>query len=193
MVFGQSQGRTRMRKHWIPAEDHVVGQQAWQRRTGIVTAQLPLFTKQCAKGDWSGAMERMKNTLLITSVIQIGIALFLYFISPFVVGVWVGPNNYIKGNVLLFFVINYLLTCLLGLLAQFVLASGRNPFAISTILHGILTLGGMAVLCPNMGLIGVPLAGLFGVVLTNFWVNPIEALRTWQTLKQRKNSTPYCI
>ena len=153
----------------------------------VVTAQMPLFTKQCAQGDWTGARLRMFKTLVLGAGLQILVAIFLYFISPVLVKLWIGPGHYIEGVVLLVFTINYLITCLAGLPAQFVLASGRNPFALSTILHGILTLSGMVLFCPQLGLLGVPLAGIVGVILTNFWLNPMEAWGTWQSLKRTDN------
>ncbi len=148
----------------------------------ITTAQLPFFTQQCAQGHWSLARKRMLQTIAIGGVLQILIAFFLFFGSPQLVVWWVGPDHYIEGVVLLAFSTNYAITCLAGLPAQFVLASGRNPFALSTLMHGILTIGGMIVLCPRIGLLGVPIAGIVAVTLTNLWLNPLEAWRTWQSM-----------
>lgn len=148
----------------------------------IIGAQLPLFTKQCAQGYWSNAKRQMLQTLIIGGILQIGIAVFIYYISPKIVQWWVGKDHYIEGAVLLAFTINYLITTLAGLPAQFVLAAGRNPFSSSTIMHGIITIVGMLVLCPKLGLLGLPIAGLVGVLLTNFWINPLEGWRTWQSL-----------
>ncbi|MBK5276439.1 MAG: hypothetical protein JJE30_15520 [Desulfuromonadales bacterium] len=148
----------------------------------ITTAQLPSFTQQCAQGHWSLAKKRMLQTLAIGGVLQILMAFFLFFGSPKLVELWVGPNHYIGGMVLFAFSVNYAITCLAGLPAQFVLASGRNPFALSTLMHGIITIGGMIVVCPKIGLLGVPLAGLVAIILTNLWLNPLEAWRTWQIL-----------
>jgi O-antigen/teichoic acid export membrane protein len=148
----------------------------------IVTAQMPMFTKQCAQGRWSDAKLRMYQTLIAGTGLQIAVAIFLYFISPTIVKWWIGPGHYIEGPVLIAFTINYLITCLLALPAQFVLASGRNPFSLTTILHGVLTLLGMVFLCPKIGLMGVPLAGLAGLMFTNMWKNPLEAWNTWKIL-----------
>lgn len=153
----------------------------------IVTAQMPLFTKQCAQGHWTDARRRMIKMLIIGTGLHIFVALSLYIISPIVVEWWIGPGHYIEGEVLLAFTINYLITCLASLPGHFVLASGRNPFALSTILHGIFTLLGMMLLCPLIGLLGVPIASLVAVLLTNFWKNPLEAWRVWQGLKRNEN------
>jgi hypothetical protein len=112
-------------------------------------------------------------------------ALFILFASAPLVSWWLGPDHYISGATLFVFALNYGLTCVAGVLAQFVFASGRNPFMVSTLLHGALTVGGMIVLCPRLGTVGVPLSALLGVALTNLWLNPLEAWRTWRELRPR--------
>jgi hypothetical protein len=114
--------------------------------------------------------------------LQIAASFFIYAISPVVVAPWIGRENYIDGPVLAVFTLNYLVTCVTALPAQFVLASGRNPFAVSTLLHGVLTVIGIVWLCPRIGLLGVPTAGLIAVALTNMWLNPLEGWRTWKAL-----------
>jgi len=156
----------------------------------IVTAQLPFFTQQCAQGHWMLAKKRMLHTLIISGALQVSIALGLYFASPGFVDWWVGAGHYIAGPVLLLFSINYALTCLAGLPAQFVLASGRNPFAVSTLIHGVLTLTGMVFLCPRLGLLGLPLSGLLAIMATNFWLSPLEAWKTWHNMRRLGNSVP---
>lgn len=151
----------------------------------IVIAQLPFFTQQRAQGHWLLARKRMLKTLLFGGTCQVIIALSIYFASPMLVDWWVGVGHYIGGSVLLVFSINYALTGLAVLPAQFVLASGRNPFAWSTVICGVLTLGGMIILCPRLGLLGAPLASLIAVLFTNFWLNPLEAWRTWLNMRQR--------
>jgi len=153
----------------------------------LVTAQMPLFTKQCALGHWTDARRRMIKMLIIGTSLHTFVALSLYFISPIVVDWWIGPGHYIEGSVLLALTINYLITSVASLPGHFVLAAGRNPFAQTTILHGILTVLGMILLCPMIGLLGVPIASLAAVFLTNLWKNPLEAWRMWKSLKRNDN------
>ena len=150
----------------------------------VITAQLPFFTKLCANGQWAPARKIMLETLVIGATVQIFIGLFLFFISPTLVDMWVGPGHYIKGSVLLVFSINYVATCLSALPTQFVLAAGRNPFALCSVIHGVLIIGGIILLCPSLGLLGVPLANLIAVLLTNFWLNPKEGMLTWQKINE---------
>jgi O-antigen/teichoic acid export membrane protein len=153
----------------------------------VVIAQLPFFTQHCAQGHWLLARRRMLDTLIAAGTSQAVIALGIYIASPILVDWWVGPGHYIGGPVLLVFAINYAVTGIAGLPAQFVLASGRNPFAVSTIAHGIVTLGGMVILCPRIGLLGAPLAGLLAVLVTNFWLCPVEGWKTWRNIRRLEN------
>lgn len=156
----------------------------------VITAQLPFFTQQCAQGHWSRARTRMRETLIFGSAIQIVIAMLIYFVSPTAVNTWVGNGNYISGAVLLAFSANYLVSSVAVIPAQFVLASGRNPFAVSTLIHGALTLGGMTILCPQIGLLGAPLSGLVAILLTNFWQSPLEGWKTWRRLSKLIDAHP---
>ena len=66
---------------------------------------------------------------------------------------------------------------------QFVLASGRNPFLISTLLNGVLNIVFLAVLYPLYGLVGIPLASLSSGLLTNYWYNLFKGYQLMKDLK----------
>jgi len=150
----------------------------------VATTQMPAFTRECTQGMWSLARKRMRTTVLLCGAAQLAAAVAMLMCSPRLVGWWLGPNHYIYGTVLVVFVVNYAVACVSAVPAQFVLAFGRNPFAVSTLLHGAISLGGMVLLCPQFGLIGVPLASLIGVLATNGWVNVVEGWRTWKHLQR---------
>lgn len=156
----------------------------------LAASQLAFFTQDCAQGHWASARERMRKTLLAGLVLQLAAAFGLWFVMPEVTDRWVGPGHYLSGTVLAAFVLNYFITSVAALPAQFVLASGRNPFALCTITHGILTLGGMVLLCPYMGLLGVPVAALVAVLMTNAWLNPLQAGRLWKALSHNDRGLP---
>ena len=151
----------------------------------IITAQLPSFTKELAQGAWPSAATRMRSYIFIGITLQLFATFFLYFISPILVEWWVGPNKYISNNVLMYFTINYLITTIVGLPALFVLASGRNPFANSTILHGVIGLAGMLILCPDLGILGVPISGIISILVTNFWINSYQGWKTYKTITNK--------
>lgn len=149
----------------------------------IISADLPFFTQNLAEGGWVKAKNQMIRTIIVGSILQIFISLFLFFGSPTIVEWWVGPNKYISGPVLIMFCVNYFISSITLIPAQFVLAEGRNPFAISTVINGGLSLLVMLITCNAFGLIGVPLASLIAILLTNFWLNPYEAYITLRGLE----------
>jgi O-antigen/teichoic acid export membrane protein len=151
----------------------------------LISADIPFFTQNCAIGNWGKAKKQMINSIVVGSTLQIFVTLFLLYGSTPLVDWWLGPNKYIPNSVLIMFCVNYLITSIAGIPAQFVLAEGRNPFAISTLMHGILSLVGMLITCNLFGLIGVPLASLIALLLTNFWVNPYHAYKTWNRLNNK--------
>ena len=78
-----------------------------------------------------------------------------------------------------------MITTITGLPALFVLASGRNPFANSTILHGVIGLVGMLILCPDLGILGVPISGIISILVTNFWINSYQGWKTYKTITNK--------
>ncbi|WP_299695605.1 hypothetical protein [Hydrocarboniphaga sp.] len=150
----------------------------------IAMSQLAFFTQDCARGHWASARGRLRSTLLVGGLLQLASALCLWLVMPTVAGKWIGAGHYLEGIVLEFFVLNYVVTSATALPAQFVLASGRNPFATSTIVHGLLSVAGTIVLCPQIGLLGVPVATLGAVLLTNAWLTPLETCRIWRYLSR---------
>jgi hypothetical protein len=80
--------------------------------------------------------------------------------------------------------INFLLTGLAVVPGHFVLASGFNPFAIPTLVQGVLTVLGVFFLCPRIGIAGVPLSSLIAGFCTNYWYNPFKALQLWTHMRR---------
>jgi hypothetical protein len=67
-------------------------------------------------------------------------------------------------------------------MAQSVLASGRNPFAVPVVLTGLSSLGLAAALIPRFGVIGVPLATLVANVAFHERAYMVEMWRLWRRL-----------
>jgi O-antigen/teichoic acid export membrane protein len=146
----------------------------------VTLTQMPLFTQQLAAGEIAAARRRMLKTLRIGTILYLLSGLFLYFVSPPVVRLWVGPGKYVGMEVLLLFTINFVVGGLTVVPGHFVLASGSNPFALSTLLQGLLTVIGAIFLCPSLGISGIPLSGLIAGICTNYWLNPLKAAQLWQ-------------
>jgi O-antigen/teichoic acid export membrane protein len=146
----------------------------------ITWTQMPLFTQQLAAGWLREAKHRMARTTLLGAALYVAASLFLYFGSPSLVKIWVGPGQYVERSVLLLITINFLVGGVTITPGHFVLASGRNPFAASTMIQGVLTIAGVFVLCPRYGLMGVPVSSLLAGLLTNYWYNPFKGWQVWQ-------------
>jgi len=149
----------------------------------LTTPQLPFFTGECAAGNLRAAMSRMARTISWGAALHILAAGFLYYGSPPLARWFLGAGRYLEGAALGIFCLNHLATGLVVVAAHFVLASGRNPFAFSTFMHGLITIAGVLYLCPRWGLVGVPAASLVAVLLTNFWFCLVQAARTWEALR----------
>ena len=150
----------------------------------LTMTQMPLFTRQCAGGDTLGAKARMGRTIGLAMLLYLMASVFLYFGSPPLVKVWVGPGQYVGRDVLLLVTVNFLITGLSVVPAHFVLASGSNPFAVMALIQGVLTVIGVILLCPIIGIAGVPLSSLIAGLLTNYWYNPFKGWQVWHNLSQ---------
>jgi O-antigen/teichoic acid export membrane protein len=150
----------------------------------VTTTQAPFFTQQLAAGDVNAARFRMNRTIRIGTLLYVATGLFLYFGSPFLVKLWVGSGQYVGKDVLLFLTINFLIAGFAVVPGHFVLASGSNPFAVATLIQGVLTVTGTIFLCPIIGISGVPLSSLIAGLFTNYWYYPFRAWHVWLDLSQ---------
>jgi O-antigen/teichoic acid export membrane protein len=146
----------------------------------ITLTQMPLFTQQLAAGHVPEARQRMIRTLRLGVALYVATGLFLYFASPAVVRVWVGPGQYVTLGVLLLVTINFLVAGVTAVPGHFVLAAGSNPFAVPTLIQGVLTVLGVIAFCPWIGIAGVPLSSLLAGLCTSYWYNPFKAVQLWR-------------
>jgi O-antigen/teichoic acid export membrane protein len=138
----------------------------------LMHPQLPLFTQELASGRNTEARQRMKRTILAVSIGAVGANTAFYFLSPVLVELWVGPGRYLEVAALLTVSIDYMVLSAVVVWGSFVLASGRNPFVVPTIVSGSLNLLLCLGLVPKLGLLGVPLASLLAGLLFSYWLNP---------------------
>ena len=150
----------------------------------ITQTQMPLFTQQLAGGCVADAGVRMIRTLWIATVLYAAGSIFLYFVSPSLVSAWVGPRQYVSAVVLFLVTLNFLIAGITTVPGQFVLAAGSNPFAVSTLIQGGLSVIGVIALCPRMGISGVPLASLLAGLVTNYWYNPARSRQLWHLIQR---------
>jgi len=161
-----------------------IGQMLNQAVMQLAYPQLPLFTRELAAGAKAGALQRMSRT--IAWVVSVGLAANAVFVlaSPSFVEHWVGPDRYVSTSVLVLMGVDYTIMAAGAAMAQFVLASGRNPFLWTTLANGALNLLVGPPLALSLGVIGLPIAGLASGLCTNYWFAPFQSLGLRRRLMQ---------
>jgi O-antigen/teichoic acid export membrane protein len=165
-----------------------IGQVLNQAVMQLVSPQLPLHTQSLAKGQCFVARKRMQRLILMVTGSALAANAFFLFASPAIVNVWVGPNQYVNFSTLQLLSIDYLLLTTSVVWAQFVLASGSNPFVWTTLLAGILNVVFCALLA-HLGTKGIALASLLSGLCTNYWFTTWKGVQMYFNLK-RKSREP---
>jgi O-antigen/teichoic acid export membrane protein len=163
-----------------------IGQMLSQAVMQLVSPQLPLFTREMAAGAQVGARQRMGRTLAWVGLLSLATNAAWVAGSQVVADLWLGPGQYVSTAILAVMAVDYCLMAVGTTLAQFVLASGRNPFLWSTLANGALNLLAAPPLVLWLGVIGLPLAGLASGLCTNYWFAPLQGLR----LRRRLAAVP---
>ncbi len=151
--------------------------------------QLPLFTHELAAGRFDGACRRFRHSLACVSLLTVGANTAFLLWSPLLVDRWIGPGRYLAAPALYVLAADMCLRTLTGIWGQFVLASGRNPFVLSTFIAGCLTLATACLLGPPLGLLGIALAALVAGLCTNYWFCPLQGIKLWRSLVVRARET----
>jgi O-antigen/teichoic acid export membrane protein len=147
-----------------------------------VSPQMPFFTRQYGAGDFSGALRLMNRTLVRTVVLVVLSSLTFFLLSPLAAKVLLNRMDFLGTLPLALLALD---TFFLGVsvpCAWFVLASGRNPFVPSTILHGLFTVSMIIVVVPKLGVIGIPLSSLVAGLFTNYWYNSYRLTILYRSL-----------
>jgi O-antigen/teichoic acid export membrane protein len=136
-----------------------------------VSPQMPFFTRQYGAGDFSGALRLMNRTLVRTAVLVVLSSLAFFLLSPLAAKFLLNRMDFLATLPLALLALDALLLGLTVPWAWFVLASGRNPFVVTTLLHGILTVTMVVAFVPTLGVAGIPLSSLLAGLVTNYWYN----------------------
>lgn len=150
----------------------------------LVAPQMPLFTRALGAQQFRQTAERMIRIIAIGSIFAV-IANFLYFFaSPLFARWWLGGRSYVDQTTLFILAVDYTLMCCSVIWAQFVLASGRNPFTKTTLLAGLLNIAGCFVLGHTFGIAGIAASGLAAGLLTNYWFAPVKGVQLLSELQR---------
>jgi O-antigen/teichoic acid export membrane protein len=154
--------------------------------TQFVYPQMPLFTRDLANGARTDAIRRMKRTLLLGTAGAGAANLFFLAATPFIVNLWLGAHRYVDATTLSLMSVDYFLLGASVVWAQFVFAAGRNPFVLSTVLNAVINLVLIALLCPRLGLAGIPIASLSSGLLVNYWFTVFKGVDLLKELRLAK-------
>jgi O-antigen/teichoic acid export membrane protein len=149
----------------------------------LVGPQMPLFTRELANAHWAKALHRVRRTVAMASGAAFLANLFFWLGSPIVVTLWLGRNHYIDSGTLGLMSLDYLVLAVGVSWTQFVLAAGRNPFVITTAVSAVANVVLIFLLCPHLGLVGIPLATLSSGLLTNYWYAPFKGMQLMRELQ----------
>ncbi len=152
--------------------------------TQMLSPQMPMFTRALAAKDHRGAADRIARTAKLLTVIFVLANLAFVLLSPIFAHYWRSGRPFLETPALIIMGIDFTLLSCSVIWAHFVLASGRNPFAIPTIVAGLLTLVGCVVLGPLMGMTGIALSTLIAGLLTNYILAPVLGLRLLHRLRR---------
>lgn len=134
----------------------------------LALPQLPFFTRALGSGDRKEISERLNKTVRKTMLIVFFTSLAFYFSSPWLAKVLLKKGEYVDSLTLSMLALDFFVLGLTGIGGQFVLASGRNPFMVSTIFTGIASLSLTAFLTPKIGVAGLPIATLIAGLAFNY-------------------------
>ncbi len=146
-------------------------------------SQRAIFSQLYAGGRYAEARQLMlavlKQVLVLTIIGAIGIT----FVLPSLVRLF---TNHAGVSAVPFWVLglDLISMCTSGMMTQFVIASGRNPFPKSVLAAGGLTIGLLLFLVPRYGLLGAALGQFLANVVTNLGYSAWHFARLVKSLKE---------
>ncbi|MCX6961014.1 MAG: hypothetical protein NTZ08_00955 [Verrucomicrobia bacterium] len=152
----------------------------------ICLPQLPFLTRLVGARDFKSAFSKIYQVIRLGSLAFIVSGLLFYFLSPMAAKVLLHKESYLQDPALAVLTLDFIILGILSLAAQIILATGHNPFLISTLFTGLLAVCLSLLLAPHLGLFGLTLAPLIAGVCFNYRVTLMEFIRIQHLFK---NST----
>jgi hypothetical protein len=126
------------------------------------------------------AIGAAKKSWLLTIMLAIAIT-STYFLC---VRYNIVAKKYIATSAVFFIMLaDYFISCSTSVLGQFVIAYGRNPFAKSVFVNGILTAILLYLLVPIYGALGGALSIMLAGVISTYWLSAFEFYNIIESLK----------
>jgi O-antigen/teichoic acid export membrane protein len=149
----------------------------------IIQADRALFTQELAAGRLASAYARVRRCTILLAAGSTAMAVSFMIAGRWLITTWLRNPSAIDEVTVRILAVDAGLTTFVGLIGQFVLASGRNPFVPSVILSGVFNVVLLLVLVPALGIRGAPLASLGAGLLTSYWYNLYQGAKMIKSLR----------
>lgn len=148
----------------------------------VPQAERSLFTQDLAAGRKKEARTRMLRALIPQVVGAAATIIAFSLAGHWFITLWLRNPRAINYSTVYVMAFDTAISMVPGAVGQFVLASGRNPFVVSTLAAGIATVGLLFALVPHYGVLGAALAPLLAGLLTNYWYSLYQGFVLLRTL-----------
>lgn len=145
-----------------------IGQFLLQAALQFSVPKTIVFSNLIGKNAPQTARKSMLHALKYAAITIPVVQVIFIFIVPFIAPLLLVGNSFPNLFVIGLMGIDYGVLGFTALLAQFVLASGRNPFVITTLMNGLLNVFAMLIFVPRFGMLGIPMASLLAGFLLSY-------------------------
>lgn len=150
-----------------------------------VPTQLTRFTSALAANNNTQALNIFRETFRFIVPATVAAVLGFIVFSPWMAKILAPGKIYPHITVLGLMALNTVILSTSAACAQFVMASGRNPFMVACILNGIFNLIGLAWLVPDLGIIAIPIAAIGSGIISTYLLNYYQVSKTISQIKMK--------
>ncbi len=154
----------------------------------ICLPQLPFLTRLIGARDFKNTFSKISQLMRLGLFAFILSGLLFYLFSPMVARVLLHKESYLQDPALALLTIDFIILGILSLAAQIILATGHNPFLLSTLFTGLLAVCLSLALTPQLGLLGLTLAPLLAGICFNYRITLREFIRIQHYFKNATNT-----
>jgi O-antigen/teichoic acid export membrane protein len=154
-----------------------IGQAGMTAVLQMFQPQLPRFTRMISANDTRGAWAMLRRNLLLGYPATFLVAAAFVVVSPWIAALIAKGNAFPSHSTLMLMGLDYAICTCAVISNQFIIASGRNPFAIPTLAAGALNVALLFLLVPAWGIAGVPVTSLVAGTLAAHWFALLQLAR----------------
>ncbi len=161
-----------------------IGQAGMTAVLQMFQPQLPRFTRTISAGDLGGAWAMLRRNLVVGYPATFMVATAFVIVSPWIAGWLAKGEEFPSTGTLLLMGLDYAFCTCAVISNQFIIASGRNPFAIPTLAAGALNVMLLLLMVPSWGIAGVPVTSLVSGIIAAHWFSFFQLARLRRDLLQ---------